>query len=113
MKPTYHYTTVLEVTSDLQKKSFTYDFNIHQEAVKLIHMFTKSFMYAFMMGYRPRWKISCLWNNFQFRKKGFIVSGFLANSDNKTATILANLGIEGTGGDCKIWLSNNKVKIKK
>ena len=34
MKPSYHYTTVLEALEDVKEKSFTYDFNIHQEDIK-------------------------------------------------------------------------------
>jgi hypothetical protein len=102
MKPTYHYTTVLEALSDLQKKGFTYDFNIHQEDIKKNpHHYEVQHVYRYEGDTDPDEEAVVYGIASNSGEKGVFVAGFSAKSDNDTESILANLCIEGNNGQCK------------
>jgi hypothetical protein len=103
MKPTYHYTTVLEALNDLKEMGFTYDFNINQKDIKVNpHAYEVVHVYRYDGDTDPDEESVVYGITSNSGKKGVFVSGFSANSDNEAATVLTNLCIEGAGGDCKI-----------
>lgn len=97
MKPTYHYTTVLEALNDLKEKGFTHDFNLHTEAIKTNPKeFTVAHVYRYEGDSDPD-EESVVYGIISISgKKGVFVSGFSANSDNEAAHILEKLFIESS-----------------
>jgi hypothetical protein len=103
MKPTYHYTTVLEALSDLQKKGFTYDFNIHQEDIKKNpHRYEVQHVYRYEDDTDPDEESVVYGIASNSGEKGVFVAGFSTKSDNEAAIVLAKLCIEGAGGNCEV-----------
>lgn len=95
MKPTYHYTTVLDALNDLKKKGFNVDYNFHHQAI-----ITNPADYAILHIYRyegdsdPDEEAIVYGIISQSGQKGFFVSGFSANSDDQATQILYNIAIE-------------------
>ena len=98
MKPTYHYTTVIEALEDLKTKGFDHDFNLHHEII-----ITNPQDYCVEHVYRYEGESdpddeSIVYGITSISGvKGVFVSGFSANSDNQAASILENLIIESNG----------------
>ena len=103
MKPTYHYTTVLEALYDLKEKGFTYDFNVHSEdIIANPHEFEVLHVYRYEGDSDPDEESIVYGINSISGEKGVFVAGFSANSDNEAASILAKLCIEGGDNQCRI-----------
>ena len=97
MKPTYHYTTVLEALDDLKEKGFTHDFNLHAEDIKTNPKeFNVAHVYRYEGDSDPDEESVVYGINSNSGKKGVFVSGFSANSDNEAAHILEKLFIESS-----------------
>jgi hypothetical protein len=97
MKPTYHYTTVLEALEDLKEKGFQYDFNLHTEAIKANpNEYIVEHVYRYEGDSDPD-EESVVYGIISISgKKGVFVSGFSANSDDEAAKILEKLFIESS-----------------
>lgn len=95
MKPTYHYTTVLEALEDLKEKGFHHDFNIHHEAIKANpNEYTVAHVYRYEGDSDPD-EESVVYGIISISGiKGVFVAGFSANSDDEAAKILEKLYIE-------------------
>ena len=95
MKPTYHYTTVLEALEYLKEKGFDHDFNLHTEAIKINpDEFSVEHVYRYEGDSDPD-EESVVYGIISISgKKGVFVSGFSANSDDEAAKILEKLLIE-------------------
>jgi len=102
MKPTYHYTTVLEALEDLKEKGFTYDFNIHQEDIATNpHKYEVEHVYRYEGDSDPSEESVVYGIVSNSGEKGVFVAGFSANSENEAARVLEKLCIEGSG-QCKL-----------
>ena len=97
MKPTYHYTTVLEALEDLKEKGFDHDFNLHTEAIKKNpNEYAVHHVYRYEGDSDPD-EESVVYGIISISgKKGVFVSGFSANSDSEVAHILEKLYIESS-----------------
>lgn len=92
MKPTYHYTTVLEALDDLKEKGFHHDFNLYHEAIKENpNDYTVEHIYRYEGDTDPD-EESVVYGIISINgEKGVFVAGFSANSDNEAAMILEKL----------------------
>ena len=92
MKPTYHYTTVLEALEDLKDKGFYHDFNLHTEAIKKNpNDYSVEHVYRYEGDSDPD-EESVVYGIISISgKKGVFVSGFSANSDDEASKILEKL----------------------
>jgi hypothetical protein len=95
MKPTYHYTTVLEALADLKEKGFDHDFNLHTEAIKTNPKdYFVEHVYRYEGDSDPD-EESVVYGIISISgKKGVFVAGFSANSDDEASKILEKLYIE-------------------
>ena len=95
MKPTYHYTTVLEALEELKEKGFHHDFNLQTEAIKASpNEYAVEHVYRYEGDSDPD-EESVVYGIISISgKKGVFVSGFSANSDSEAAHILEKLSIE-------------------
>ncbi|WP_348797378.1 hypothetical protein [Flavobacterium adhaerens] len=95
MKPTYHYTTVLEALTDLKKNGFSHDFNQHHELI-----ITNPENYSIVHIYRyegdsdPDEEAIVYGIKSISGDNGVFVSGFSANSSSKAAVFLENLSLK-------------------
>jgi hypothetical protein len=98
MKPTYHYTTVLEALEDLREKGFHHDFNIHHEAITANpNEYTVVHVYRYEGDSDPD-EESVVYGIISISgEKGVFVAGFSPNSENQAALILEKLYIENSG----------------
>jgi len=98
MKPTYHYTTVLEALEDLKEKGFHHDFNINQNAImENPEEYSVVHVYRYEGDSDPD-EESVVYGIISFAgKKGVFVSGFSANSDDEASKIIEKLYIESNG----------------
>lgn len=97
MKPTYHYTTVLEALADLKEKGFHHDFNLHHEAIKTNpDDYTVEHVYRYEGDSDPDEESVVYGIISSSGKKGVFVSGFSANSDYEASQILEKLYIESS-----------------
>jgi hypothetical protein len=102
MKPTYHYTTVLEALEDLKEKGYTHDFNLKQEAIKAHpHDYSVEHVYRYEGDTDPSEESVVYGILSNSGEKGVFVAGFSANSDNEAAQVLERLCIESSG-QCKL-----------
>jgi hypothetical protein len=102
MKPTYHYTTVLEALDDLKEKGFIYDFNLHREDIKTNpHKYEVKHVYRYEGDTDPDEESVVYGITSDSGEKGVFVAGFSANSDNEAALVLEKICIEGSG-QCKL-----------
>ena len=102
MKPSYHYTTVLEALEDLKEKGFTYDFNIHPNDIKTNpHNYRVNHVYRYEGDTDPAEESVVYGITSDLDIKGVFVAGFSANSDDDAALYLEKLFIDG-GGQCKL-----------
>ncbi|MGQ7947663.1 hypothetical protein [Flavobacterium sp. WC2509] len=98
MKPTYHYTTVLEALEDLKEKGFHHDFNLQTEAIKRNpNEFSVKHVYRYEGDSDPDEESVVYGIVSVSGKKGVFVAGFSANSDDEAAKILEKLFIESNG----------------
>ncbi|HSD06214.1 hypothetical protein [Flavobacterium sp.] len=98
MKPTYHYTTVLEALEDLKEKGFVHDFNLHHEIIVTNPQdYCVEHVYRYEGETDPGDESVVYGIASIFGVKGVFVSGFSANSDNEAAQILEKLIIESNG----------------
>lgn len=96
MKPTYHYTTVLEALNDLKEKGFLFDFNIHHEVIAANpEDFSIEHVYRYEGDSDPDEEAIVYGIISNTGDKGVFVSGFSANSNNKAALILDKLSTDG------------------
>jgi hypothetical protein len=95
MKPTYHYTTVLEALDDLKEKGFHHDFNLYHEAIKEnpLH-YSVEHVYRYEGDSDPDEESVVYGIISNSGVKGIFVAGFSANSGNEAAQILEKLYIE-------------------
>ena len=97
MKPTYHYTTVLEALEDLKEKGFHHDFNLNTEAIKSNpYDFSVEHVYRYEGASDPDDESVVYGIISVSGQKGVFVSGFSANSDDEVAKILEKLFIESS-----------------
>lgn len=97
MKPTYHYTTVLEALDDLKDKGFHHDFNLHYEAIKTNpDDYYVEHVYRYEGDSDPDEESVVYGIISNSGKKGVFVSGFSANSDDEAAKIIEKLCIENS-----------------
>ena len=95
MKPTYHYTTVLEALADLKEKGFHHDFNLQTEAIKTNpNEFSVEHVYRYEGDSDPDEESVVYGIISASGKKGVFVAGFSANSDDEASKILEKLYIE-------------------
>ena len=94
MKPTYHYTTVLEALEDLKGKGFSHDFNLHCEVIIANpENYAVEHVYRYEGDSDPD-EESIVYGIITISgEKGVFVSGFSANSDNEAARILEKLSL--------------------
>lgn len=97
MKPTYHYTTVLEALEDLKEKGFHHDFNLDTDAIKSNpDDYSVEHVYRYEGDSDPD-EESVVYGIISISgKKGVFVAGFSANSDDEAAKILEKLFIESS-----------------
>ena len=97
MKPTYHYTTVLEALEDLKSKGFVHDFNLHNDLIiSKPQNYAVEYVYRYEGDSDPD-EESIVYGIISISgEKGVFVSGFSANSDNEAAVILENLSINNS-----------------
>lgn len=96
MKPTYHYTTVLEALNDLKRKDFLHDFNIHCDIIEANpEDFSIEHVYRYEGDSDPDEEAIVYGILSKTGLKGVFVSGFSANSNNKAALILDKLSTDG------------------
>ena len=95
MKPSYHYTTVLEALDDLKEKGFVHDFNLHCEIiVKNPQDYFVEHVYRYEGDSDPD-EESIVYGIVSIAgEKGVFVSGFSANSDNQASLILEKLSMQ-------------------
>ena len=94
MKPTYHYTTVLEALEDLNDKGFNYDFNLHQQDIKINPQnYEVKHIYRYEGDTDPDEESVVYGIESVFGKKGVFVAGFSANSDDETTIVLNKLSM--------------------
>ncbi|PKB18872.1 hypothetical protein [Flavobacterium sp. 5] len=95
MKPTYHYTTVLEALEDLKEKGFLHDFNLHYEIIIANPQdYAVEHVYRYEGDSDPD-EESVVYGIVSIAGvKGVFVSGFSANSDNEASQVLENLYIQ-------------------
>lgn len=97
MKPIYHYASVSEALKELNKKGFIFDFNLQDEAIKENpQSYEIEHVYRYEGDSDPDeeaivYGISC--NSGQ---RGVYVAGFSANSESESASVLAQLFINGS-----------------
>jgi len=92
MKPTYHYTTVLEALEDLKEKGFIDDFNLDYEfIIANPEDYSVEHIYRYEGNSDPDEESIVYGITSLSGKKGVFVSGFSANSDNEAAKILEKL----------------------
>jgi hypothetical protein len=97
MKPTYHYTTVLEALDDLKEKGFHHDFNLNHEAIKENpHHYAVEHVYRYEGDSDPDEESVVYGIISKSGKKGVFVAGFSANSDNEAAQIIEKLSIDSS-----------------
>lgn len=102
MKPTYHYTTVLEALEDLKSKGFTYDFNINQDDIKTNpHKYEVKHVYRYEGDTDPDEESVVYGISSDSGTRGVFVAGFSANSNDEAAVVLEKLCIESSG-QCKL-----------
>ncbi|REG99417.1 hypothetical protein [Flavobacterium aquicola] len=95
MKPTYHYTTVLEALQDLKSKGFHHDFNLNPEAiVENPNHYSVVHIYRYEGDSDPDEESIVYGIISNAGIKGVFVAGFSANSDNEARLILEKLYIE-------------------
>lgn len=95
MKPTYHYTTVLEALNDLKEKGFHHDFNLHYESIKENpDDYSVEHVYRYEGDSDPDEESVVYGIISSSGKKGVFVAGFSANSDYEASQILEKLIIE-------------------
>lgn len=92
MKPTYHYTTVLEALDDLKDKGFHHDYNMNYEAIiENPHQYAIEHVYRYEGDSDPD-EESVVYGIISIAGvKGVFVSGFSANSDDEARLILEKL----------------------
>ncbi|MBA4319594.1 MAG: hypothetical protein C0412_14425, partial [Flavobacterium sp.] len=96
MKPTYHYSTVIEALEELNKKGFTNDFNLQDETIKRNpHNYEIEHVYRYEGDSNPDDEAVVYGIVSKKGEKGVYVAGFSPNSENETADVLAKLCIEG------------------
>jgi hypothetical protein len=95
MRPSYHYTTVLEALEELKEKGFVYDYNInHEHIVANPEYFSIEHVYRYEGDSDPD-EESIVYGIISITgDKGVFVSGFSANSNNKAAQILGKLSTD-------------------
>ena len=98
MKPTYHYTTVLEALEDLKEKGFYHDFNLHHEIIIANPQnYAVEHVYRYEGDTDPD-EESVVYGIVSISgQKGVFVAGFSANSENQAALILEKLYIKNSG----------------
>lgn len=97
MKNIYHYSTVIEALDDLNKKGFTYDFNLHEEEIKSNpSQYEIEHIYRYEGNTDPGDEAVVYGIKSNSGQKGVFVAGFSANSDNGAAQILNELYIKGS-----------------
>ncbi len=98
MKPTYHYTTVLEALEDLKEKGFHHDFNLHHEIIIANPQdYAVEHVYRYEGDTDPD-EESVVYGIVSISgQKGVYVAGFSANSENQAALILEKLCIKNSG----------------
>jgi hypothetical protein len=97
MKPTYHYTTVLEALDDLKEKGFHNDFNLIHEAIKENpHHYSVEHVYRYEGDSDPDEESVVYGIISDSGEKGVFVAGFSANSDNAAAQIIEKLSIDSS-----------------
>lgn len=102
MKPTYHYSTVIEALEELNKKGFTNDFNLQDEAIKRNpHNYEIEHVYRYEGDTDPGEEAVVYGIVSNSGEKGVFVSGFSANSESEAAAVLAKLCIEGNDLQCR------------
>ena len=101
MKPTYHYSTVTEALSELNKKGFTHDFNLQDENIKKNpHNYEIEHIFRYEGDSDPDDEAVVYGIVSNSGEKGVFVAGFSANSENEAASVLAKLCIEGIVCQC-------------
>jgi hypothetical protein len=102
MKPTYHYSTVIEALEELNKKGFSNDFNLQDEAIKRNpHNYEIEHVYRYEGDSNPDDEAVVYGIVSKTGEKGVYVAGFSPNSENETADVLAKLCIEGNDLQCR------------
>lgn len=95
MKNMYHYASVSKALDELNKKGFTYDFNIHEEEIlknpdhhEIIHI------YRYEGDSNPDDEAVVYGIKSESGTQGVFVSGFSANSVSDAAHVLIQLSIK-------------------
>ena len=102
MKPIYHYSTVSEALSELNKKGFTLDFNLQDENIKKNpHNYEIEHVYRYEGDTDPDEEAVVYGITSNSGERGVYVAGFSANSESEAATVLAKLCIEGNDKQCR------------
>lgn len=102
MKPTYHYSTVIEALEELNKKGFTNDFNLQDENIKKNpHHYEIEHVYRYEGDTDPDEEAVVYGITSNSGERGVYVAGFSANSESDAATVLAKLCIEGNNRQCR------------
>jgi hypothetical protein len=102
MKPTYHYSTVIEALEELNKKGFTNDFNLQDENIKKNpHHYEIEHVYRYDGDTDPDEEAVVYGIKSNSGERGVYVAGFSANSESEAAAVLAKLCIEGNDTQCR------------
>ena len=102
MKPIYHYSTVSEALSELNKKGFTLDFNLQDENIKKNpHNYEIEHVYRYEGDTDPDEEAVVYGITSNSGERGVYVAGFSANSESEAASVLAKLCIEGNNQQCR------------
>lgn len=102
MKPTYHYSTVIEALEELNKKGFTNDFNLQDKNIKKNpHHYEIEHVYRYEGDTDPDEEAVVYGITSNSGERGVYVAGFSANSESQAASVLAKLCIEGNNRQCR------------
>ncbi len=97
MKPTYHYSTVVEALKELNKKGFIHDFNLQDENIKKNpHHYEIEHIYRYEGDTDPDEEAVVYGITCKSGERGVYVAGFSANSESEAAQVLNDIGIKSS-----------------
>jgi hypothetical protein len=97
MKPTYHYSTVVEALKELNIKGFIHDFNLQDENIKKNpHHYEIEHIYRYEGDTDPDEEAVVYGITSKSGERGVYVAGFSANSESEAAQVLNDISIKSS-----------------
>ena len=96
MSNMYHYASVSVALDDLNEMGFTYDFNLHKDdIINNPNQYEIQHIYRYEGDSNPDDEATVYGIKSISGRKGVLVTGFSANSENDAAKILIEISIKG------------------